>query len=42
MSNRSKLQGILIPRFQLSSEDCTNPRSFIINPDPLIDMAELV
>lgn len=42
MSNRSKLQGILIPRFQLSSEDCTSSKSFIINPDPFIDMAELV
>lgn len=41
-SNSPKLQGILIPGFQLSSEDCTSSKSFIVNPDPCIDMVELV
>lgn len=37
------LQRILMPRLQLSSEDCTSSKSFfIVNPDPCIDMIELV
>lgn len=43
MSNRAMLHGILMPRLQLSSEDCTSSKSFLpVNPDPCIDMIELV
>lgn len=43
MSNSPKSQGILIIiGFQLSSEDCTSSKSFIVSPDPCIDMVELV
>lgn len=41
-SNSPKLQGIVIPRFQLSSEDYTSSKSFIVNPEPCVDMVELV